>query len=74
MANAELGLQTTLYIETLGAGRAANNCIILRQSRCVHTSVTHESEWLHKNSSDLDVGRRPKHKSDEFLGVTIRVN
>ena len=27
-----------------------------------------------KNSSDLDVGRRPKHKSDELFGVTIRVN
>ena len=27
-----------------------------------------------ENASDLDVGRRPKHKSDEFFGVTIRVN
>ena len=27
-----------------------------------------------KNASDLDVGRRPKHKSDELFGVTIRVN
>ena len=26
-----------------------------------------------KNSSDLDVGRRPKHESDEFFGVTIQV-
>jgi hypothetical protein len=45
-----LGAAAAIMQSTGARGRAANNCIILRQSRCVHTSVTHESEWLHKKT------------------------
>ena len=61
-------------------GRAANNCITSRQGRypshhyikfvnAERPSVPATSE----NSTDLDVGRRPECKSDEFSEVRMAV-